>query len=281
MIILSKKRFTIIILLAPFLFLLPDRLFAQGDLMIYPKRITFENSKRAQELSLMNNGKDTARYVISVVQIRMKEDGSFQNINEPDSGQRFADKNFRIFPRTVVLAPHEAQTVRVQLIKTNELTTGEYRSHIYFRAQEEQKPLGQASAEKKPTSIQISIVPVFGVSVPVIIKNGESTTKVEIIEKSVMLLKHQKPTLNIKFKRTGNMSAYGDISVDYTSPTGKQTRVGLIQGVAIYSPTNSRSFHIHLDDTKGIAYNKGKLHISYSEQPGNQTKFAESDLFLY
>ena len=46
---------------------------AQGDLRVYPKRIVFEGAKKSQELNLANSGKDTARYVLSVVQIRMKE----------------------------------------------------------------------------------------------------------------------------------------------------------------------------------------------------------------
>ena len=248
--------------------------------MIYPKRIIFENLKRAQELSLLNNGKDTARYVISVVQISMKADGSFQTITEPDSGQNFADKNFRFFPRAVVLAPNESQTVKVQLIRTNELTTGEYRSHLYFRAQKEQKPLGQEIADKKPTSIAISIVPVFGVSIPVIFRIGESTTKVEIMEKAVKLVKNEKPTLNIKINRTGNRSVYGDISVEHISPSGKQTKVGLIKGVAIYTPTPSRDFQIPLDGSKGITFNSGKLHISYFEPTGDKIMLAETELFL-
>ena len=80
-----------------FLFsILAHNAFAQGDLMIYPKRIVFEGAKRSQEINLANSGKDTARYVLSVVQIRMKEDGSFEQITEPDPGQVFADKFFRI-----------------------------------------------------------------------------------------------------------------------------------------------------------------------------------------
>ena len=69
---------------------------AQGDLMLFPKRIVFDGSKKTQEINLANSGKDTARYILSVVQIRMKEDGSFENITEPDPGQNFADKYFQI-----------------------------------------------------------------------------------------------------------------------------------------------------------------------------------------
>ena len=88
----------------------------QGNLIIIPRRVVFEGSKRTQELNLANTGTDTAKYLISVIQYRMKEDGTFENITQPDSGQNFADKNFRFFPRSVVLAPNEAQTVKVQIM---------------------------------------------------------------------------------------------------------------------------------------------------------------------
>jgi hypothetical protein len=259
---------------------LPSHLFAQGNLMIYPKRLVFQNLKRTQELSLLNNGKDTARYVLSVVQIRMKPDGSFQTITQPDSGQRFADKNFRFFPRAVVLAPGESQMVKVQLIKTTELSDGEYRSHLYVRAQKEEKPLGQVNTNVKPSSIAISIVPVFGLSIPIIIKVGESTTKVNIIEGSIKMLKNSNSSLSLKLVRSGNMSVYGDFLVEYISTTGKRTIVGTMQGVAVYSPTPFRAFEIPLDKTKGIIYNRGKLHVSFSEQSGNRLTLADTELAL-
>src|SRR4051794_39184135 len=92
---------------------------AQGNLLITPRRVLFEGNKRSEELNLANVGQDTATYVISFIQIRMKEDGSFENITVPDSGQNFADKNLRFFPRTVKLGPNEAQTLKVQLLRPN------------------------------------------------------------------------------------------------------------------------------------------------------------------
>ena len=69
------------------------------------------------DLNLANTGKDSATYAISLVQIRMNEDGGFENITEPDPGQNFADKNLRFFPRSVTLAPGEAQSIKVQTYK--------------------------------------------------------------------------------------------------------------------------------------------------------------------
>ena len=60
---------------------------AQGNLMLLPRRVIFEGAKRYEELNLANNGKDTARYVISLMHVRMKEDGGFEEISQPDSGE--------------------------------------------------------------------------------------------------------------------------------------------------------------------------------------------------
>lgn len=247
--------------------------------MIYPKRIVFENSRRSQELSLSNNGKDTARYVISVVQIRMTNIGNFETIVSPDSLQYFADKNFRFFPRSVVLAPNESQTVKIQVIKTNELATGEYRSHLYLRTQEQKSP-PQRADKKESTSISILIKPVLGVSIPVIIKIGESDTKVNISDIVFNTTKDMMPALNFKFTRSGNMSAYGDITVTHTSTSGKTTKVGLAQGVAIYTPTKERQFHLLLDKSKSNLFKSGMLRVTYLSQSPTPATLAESEISL-
>ena len=92
-------------------FLLGNSLMAsaQGDLLITPVRVVFEGAKQMEELSVSNISKDTARYNISFVQYRMTQTGAFQQIEKPDSGQMFADKMLRIFPRVVTLAPNETQ----------------------------------------------------------------------------------------------------------------------------------------------------------------------------
>ncbi len=114
---------------------------AQGNLLVTPRRIVFDGSGRIRELNLANIGQDTARFLISLMEIRMKEDGSFEQITVPDSGQQFASSHLRLYPRSVSIPPGESQMVKVQLTKTDELTAGEYRSHVYVRAVPVQAPL--------------------------------------------------------------------------------------------------------------------------------------------
>jgi hypothetical protein len=254
---------------------------AQGNLIIIPRRVVFEGAKRTQELNLANTGKDTAKFLISVIQYRMKDDGTFENIAVPDSGQNFADKNFRFFPKSVVLAPNEAQMVKVQVINTNDLKPGEYRSHLYFRSVPNDAPLGGKSVENEDKSITVHLVPIFGIAIPVIIRTGVSTSSVGIVNPSLEMTTPDKPQLKLAFTRTGNSSVYGDIKVDYISPQGKITQVGLAKGFAIYTPNPGRHFNIDLDNTQNINYRKGKLRIVYTTPSDAKfVKLAEAEVAL-
>jgi hypothetical protein len=254
---------------------------AQGDVQIYPKRIVFDGSKRAQELSIANSGKDTARYAISVIQIRMKKDGSFETIDRPDKGQNFADKNFRFFPRTVVLAPNEAQTVKIQLLKFNELAAGEYRSHLYFRAESEKKPLGSRDSIINNSSIAVRIVPTYGISIPVIIRSGEPTTEINLSQLHFTWEKDTIPLLDFDVHRSGNMSVYGDITVDYLSPDGKEIRVCSVKGMSVYTPNTVRHFRLPLQKHPGVNYSQGSLHIVYTDLSAPVRKVAQQQVFLH
>ena len=253
---------------------------AQGNLIVMPKRVMFDGTKRTEELNLGNIGKDTATYVISMIHIRMKEDGSFEQISQPDSGQYFADNHLRYFPRRVTLAPNESQMVKLQLVKTNEMKPGEYRSHLYFRAIPKEKPLGEVDPGKD-SGIKISIVPVFGISIPTIIRVGESTAEVKVTDVSLTVGADSVPNLKFLFLRSGNMSVYGDITVDHIAPDGKITQVSTVKGLAVYTPTKSRRCKVALDKTKGVDYRSGKLRLQYTEKTLNrQVILTESEIAL-
>lgn len=254
---------------------------AQGNLLLMPRRVVFEGAKRYEELNLANTGKDTARYAISLMHVRMKEDGSFQEITEPAVGENFADKYIRFFPRTVILGPGESQVVKLQLNRSNELTAGEYRSHLYFRAIPNQTAMGEATPVAD-SSISIHLVPVFGISIPVIIRVGDYNTQVNLTDNSLEMAEDTIPVLNTTFTRNGNMSVYGDLSVDYISAQGKTIPAGAIKGIAVYTPNAFRRIKFVLDKDHGINYHSGKLRITYTApMEAGATKIAETELLLH
>lgn len=248
------------------------------DLLVNPKRVVFEGNQRIQELNVANIGKDTARYVISFIQIRMKTDGSFEEISVPDSGQYFADKHLRVFPRTITLAPNEAQVVKVQTSGTSRLPKGEYRSHMYFRSLSTPVPLGERPAEPA-SGVSIRITPVFGLSIPVIIRREDPAAAVRL---SGLNFANESgvPAIGFRISRTGDRSVYGDLKVEHISAEGKVTEVSSVKGVAVYTPNEYRDVRLALK-TGGPSYRTGKLRVTYTDAESDGKKeLASADILL-
>lgn len=68
-------------------------------------------------------------------------------------------------------------------------------------------------AEPEQDGISVRLVPIFGISMPIIIHVGESNTKVSFSDVSLNMRHDSVPVLKMTFNRTGNMSVHGDVSV--------------------------------------------------------------------
>jgi len=254
---------------------------AQGNLLITPRRVVFDGSRRVMELNLANTGIDTAKYNVSIIQYRMNDDGSFVEITSPDPGQNFADKNLRFFPRSVTLAPNEAQVVKMQVINSDKLAPGEYRSHVYFRSVPKEVALGEEETKRDSGAVSVKLVPIFGITIPVIIRVGQNTAKVTITDLKMEMVNDTTNRIHLTFNRTGNMSVYGDIKVLYVNASGKETIVGTVNGIAVYTPNSLRRFYVDLDKKAGVNYKTGKLKITFSAQSDTKPeKYAEAELKL-
>lgn len=256
-------------------------IFAQGNLLITPRRVVFDGSKRVMELNLSNTGQDTAKYNVSLIQYRMNEDGSFTEITEPDPGQKFADKNIRFFPRTVTLGPNEGQAVKMQVTNVDKLEPGEYRSHVYFRSVPKQEALGAESSNIDSSTVSVQLIPIFGITIPVIIRVGEDDMKVAITDFKFETINDTTNRVDLVFNRSGRMSVYGDIRFFYIAPSGKEIQVGAVNGIAIYTPNLIRRFWMNLDNVKGVKFNEGKLKVIYTSQSDyKRVTYAESVIDL-
>jgi hypothetical protein len=171
--------------------------------------------------------------------------------------------------------------VKVQLLSTNKLQPGEYRSHFYFRSVPKIKPLGEKEAVKDSNIVSVSLTPIFGITIPAIIRVGESTPKVSLSDMKLAVANDGNQNLTMTFNRTGNFSVFGDLSVDYVSPQGKVTHVGKANGIAVYTPNSGRRFQLNLDKGKGVDFKSGKLLLVYSSSTDvKPAKLAEAELVL-
>jgi hypothetical protein len=273
-----KNRLMIILLLLTGITI---RLKAQGDLLVSPVRVIFEGSKVKEEINLVNVGTDTATYSVSFLQYNMTEDGNFVLVEKAEPGQMFADPYLRIFPRQVTLAPREAQVVRIQFRRKPDMASGEYRSHLYFRAEKETKPLGIKPAANDSTLMSVQITPIFGLSIPIIIRTGEVNVNSTLSDLRLEMVQDTSTYLKFTINRTGNISVYGDISVEYAPPQGKPVEVGRIRGLAVYTSTNKRNVSVHLTNIKGIDLKTGKIAVRFTSPSDTpRVLFAEKELIL-
>lgn len=249
------------------------RVLAQCNLLITPIRVVFDGAKQNQELNLVNTGKDTATFSISFLQYNMKEDGSFVKSEKPEELQKSAEPYLRIFPRQVTLAPGEPQVIMLQCRRKADMSEGEYHSHIYFRAEKHD----DKSGSKKPinnndttSQVSIQLTPLYGLSIPVIIRSNTVNVNASLSDLKLEKLEQSSEYLKLTINRSGNISTYGDIIVDYLPVQGKQVQVGVIRGVGVYTDINKRNIIIKLNNPASTSLGKGKLKVRYITNEENK-----------
>ena len=240
---------------------------AQGGLTVTPTRIFFEGRKRSDLVTLINTSSIAATYRVSFKNMRMLENGSYEDIEEPGEGELFADPMIRYSPRQVTLEPGASQIIRLLLRKPADLADGEYRSHLMFRT------LPSETAEEdieKPVleegELQIQIKTLFAITIPVIARHGELTATMTLSDLELTLPEDttKRPTLFMRLNRSGNKSVYGDIIVTFVPSSGEeQSVVGLIRGLGVLSPYPTRTVLLPLRIPDGLDFQNGQLQIAY------------------
>lgn len=260
-------RLIIVLGVAASSIVLPTLSRAQGSLMINPKRCVFEGNKRNDVVTLYNESEDTTSYAISYKHYQMLENGDFKDIDSVETNDLFCDKIVKYFPKQVTLGPHESQTVRLQLLKPRDLAPGEYRSHLYFRAIERAQAL-EAVRKDTTKSITLSLKAVYGLAIPVIVRNATTPATVTLTN-----LKLSKPdtggyaVLTVDINRTGNESSYGEFFLSYKD-VSNESQLADVKGVGVYVPLPKRTFPIRLKMPEIVSLSTGKLILEYRTMTG-------------
>ncbi len=252
---------------------------ASAGVLVAPTRLIFEGNERNGEFILVNKGDTTERYRISLVNRRMNEAGRIVEAPEALPDEKFAEGMIRFSPRTVVLPPDEPQTIRILVRRPDDLGPGEYRSHLMLKQIPDAPP---AALERDPSSargISIQINPIYGITVPIIVRNGRLSAEGALSELSV----HQgeRPTLGVRLHREGTRSLYGDFEVTWEAPGEPDRIVGMARGVALYTPNTSRPFEVPLEFPDGAIPAAGRLRVEYRDaEPGASSLIAEAAIGL-
>lgn len=241
-----------------------SNVFALGQLMVSPTRVVFEGNERTKQITLINNGAEEGRFRISFVRRNMTAEGGLKAIEENEPGL-YADEMVRFSPRMVTLAPGQTQTVRLMLRKKKGTADGEYRSHMMFQSLPDPDATDVNELSNKQGSFSIKLIPVVGITIPVIVRQGELNAGVNLTGfeiKQSNTVKAQS-VLSFTINREGNKSAYGDFRVYFTPKDGMPMTIGQVNGVAVYTSINSRSLTVPLQTPPEFNLSNGELHVVY------------------
>lgn len=241
---------------------------AGANLLVTPTRIVFEERTRTAQVTLMNNGTEHGDFRISFINQNMTDEGKFEAVKADEKGM-FANSMVRYSPRQISLAPGQSQVVRLMLRKPRDLEDGEYRSHMLFQSiPQASKSSIETATNTEAEGITVEIIPIVGISIPVIVRHGKLQSEVKIDNVQIIQASEANPTpsLSVDMHRSGNKSIYGDFRAIFTpNEGGESVVVALANGIAIYSNNAFRQFSIPLNIPSGTTLKNGKLQILFLE----------------
>lgn len=240
------------------LFLLPsqtalaaDEPAAAGpDINLSPLRVVFANSARSQTVFVFNHGPTAATYKVDVIDRTMTNDGRLMPVADAledpalaaTAAQVKSAKDFIVFtPRRITLQPNESQTIRVQVLRPAGLAPGEYRTHLTVTTVPPEDAGLTAAQAAKPGKGELAfrIVPVFSLSIPLIVRQGSAEIRASI--EGAHVASGTDTAVIADLVRLGANSVYGDIRV-----TDGDDVIGFVKGVAVYPEIARRSLRIAL-----------------------------------
>ncbi|WP_428631698.1 fimbrial biogenesis chaperone [Sphingopyxis sp.] len=235
---------------------------AAGDLLVAPTRVVLDGS-RGTEVVLNNIGAEPATYRISLEIKRMTAAGGLDEIAEADANaaERTALDMIAFSPRRVTLPPNQPQVIRVGVRIPEGTPPGEYRAHMLFRAVPDATAAVSTDAAKPDgTGVSIALTPIYGITIPVIVRVGDLGAEA-VIGDAWVGDTPDGPAFNFGLTRTGNRSVYGDIEV--TRP-GLPEPLLVARGIAVYPEVGARAVSLRVPPELAAKL-KGPVHIRYTE----------------
>ena len=192
-----------------------------GDVNLYPTRVVIDGRSRIATVGLYQRSIAAGEYEITVEDRAMLPDGSvvaLDKVTDPALRERLrgAAGMLRWSPRRIRLLGNEAQTVRIMARTPPELPAGEYRAHFLALsvppALEAADSIERAVKPGSGPAIGVTIVPRFGISIPVILRVGETTLAAGIGDVAITTGPDGRRSLTLTLTRAGTRSAFGDIT---------------------------------------------------------------------
>ena len=228
----------------------------RADVTVSPPLVLFDGETGTKAIKVTNTGAKEQVYRVSLVNFRMAADGAMSVATTPAENEHFATGMVRYTPRELVLAPGGSDIVRLQVMHTR---PGEYRTHVIVEQVPDIDAL-QAPPFERRDGVLMDLQAVFGVAVPLIIRQGNPRVTVSFGEARLTALPDGTRAVALRVERSGERSVRGALSL---RRNGKQ--IALIDGLSIYAPTPYRDVVLRLAAEDAARLGDGRLEAAFDE----------------
>lgn len=237
-----------------------------GSISLMPHRVVIEGRTRTAEVLVKNSGAEKASFRVSMVEKAMKEDGTLEDRVKGPEEITAADL-VRYTPRQVDLEPGGSQIIRFQLRKPEALPDGEYRSHLLVQGIPPSTEAPSLAGEAAEKSISFAITQVMGISVPVIVRQGNPTAEVRLVEPRYFQPEGAglTPVVSVFLERSGARSVIGEVTL--TLESGGSLPAGTVlwraKAVGIYTNLTRRQVFLGVPDAVAGKLKGGRAKITF------------------
>ncbi|MEW6044959.1 MAG: molecular chaperone, partial [Bacillota bacterium] len=126
----------------------------------------------------------------------------------------------------------------------------------------------------EPSEVSIRLTAVFGVTIPVIVRHGQTTARVSLsdLQWEMDPATRTPRALSLRIGRTGSRSVYGDVTVSLVTADGREQIIGSVNGIAVYTPNAYRRLEVPVQVPPGSLSRGARLRVTYrnGEDSGNR-----------
>ena len=234
------------------------------NINITPRRVLLSARKRSEALFVFNQGATPITVDVSLVDNVMLPSGEIVPLAEAKKRGgtalalaervKSAREGMIVAPSRLLLAPGKGRAVRVQAPAGPAEEPAEARTHLTITAVP--PPSAGLTAEEAAEAarrgeLSFNIQTIFGISIPIIVRNGALSAKVSFGPMELAQEHDQGadrgyvPVLVVPINRSGTKSVYGNLEV--RAGKGKASEViGLARGLGVYTELDQRIVRLPL-----------------------------------
>lgn len=231
-----------------------------ANLLINPTRVEFSPSDRTADVTLINISKVTTTYRLSWAEKKAKAAGGYYDLSATEAASfPIASSMLRFSPKQVTLKAGERQTVKMAIRRPQNLATGEYRSHLLFKALPPKTQEEGLDPDASSTAINL----VVSFAIPVVIQQGVLDYKLTMNDAHISYNPTKKDgSVAVTIARTGVHSVIGNISAYWTPNGGKERLIAKAGDYNLWPELSSTTATLTWVGAD-FAVTDGKLRIVY------------------